>query len=255
MGAGAVSFWSSLFAWGDVPFAVALGVAFGFALLQMSGILGALSGGADVDGGADGDADAHVDVDGGAHVDVDGDADVHVDGHADGDGDADGHDHEAGQAAPLGWMHALLVGVGVGKAPLFVLAETFTVVFALAGIAMNAPYGQAGAPPHSLAWTLPLALLTAFFTTRGVAGILGRLLGGGEASSRAGLVGLSGVVISRRVDNEFGEVRLRDRSGHVVRIVCRAETGEIPEGREVVVIDEDARDQRLVVAALDVRSP
>lgn len=241
-----MSFWSSLFAWGDVPFVISLGAAVGFALLQMSGILGALSGEADVEG--DADADVHAEVDAHAHVEA------HAEVAADAEGDVDANGD--GEGMPVGWAHALLVGAGVGKAPLFVLGETFCVVFALAGIALNTPYGADGAPSHSLAWTVPIALIVAYLTTSGIAGLLGRLLGVvGEPSSRAGLVGLSGVVISRRVDGDFGEVRLRDRSGHVVRVICRAENGEIPGGREVVVVDEDARDRRLVVAALDVRAP
>jgi membrane protein implicated in regulation of membrane protease activity len=224
-----VLFWSSLFAWGNVPYVVAMGAAVGFALLQLTGILGALAG--------DGDGDAHGDMDADADGDVDTDAD------ADGDSDGDG--------AHGGLAHALLVGVGVGKAPLFVLGETFAIVFAIAGIAMNVPYAKGGAPAYTLLWTLPLALVVAFVATRLLASALGRLLvGAGEASSRAELVGLSGVVISSRVDREFGEVRLRDKNGHVVRVVCRSESGEIGEGREVVVVDEDARDHRLVVTPL-----
>jgi hypothetical protein len=39
-----VSFLSSLLVWANVPFVVALGVALGFGLLQMTGLLGLLAG-------------------------------------------------------------------------------------------------------------------------------------------------------------------------------------------------------------------
>jgi hypothetical protein len=238
----AVSIGSSLFAWGNVPFVVALGVAVGFGLLQMSGVLGALAGDADADADADGDVDvhAHVNVEADAHADVDGDGDADTDG----DGDAD-----AGHVSPL---HLVLGALGVGKAPLFVLGETFGVIFGVVGLALGVPYASSGGPPSgALVWTLPVSLAAAGVATRALASLLGRLLAGaGEASSRADLVGLAGVVISTRVDADFGEVRLKDRSGNVVRVICRAEAGEIAEGSEVVVVEEDDRDRRLVVAPL-----
>ncbi len=60
-------FISSLLAWANVPFTVALGVAVGFALLQMTGLLGLLAGGGDHEGDADGghEADHEAGHDGG----------------------------------------------------------------------------------------------------------------------------------------------------------------------------------------------
>src|SRR4051812_27324183 len=48
-----VSFLSSLLAWANAPFTVALGVALGFAVLQMTGLLGLFAGGGDHEGDAD----------------------------------------------------------------------------------------------------------------------------------------------------------------------------------------------------------
>jgi hypothetical protein len=216
-----VVFVASLFEWSRIPFVVALGVAFAFALLQMTGALGLLA--------ADGD------------VDADGDGDVDAD--ADADHDADGEHEGAGGA--------ILRQIGVGKAPLFVLGETFAVTFGVIGLALDAVLGV-----HALVWSVPIAALVALGATRMFAGAIARILGrSAEASARADLVGTAGVVISSRVDAEFGEARLRDRHGQIVRVICRAEGDAIPEGREVVVVDEDERDHRLVVAALDVRAP
>ncbi|HEY2513603.1 MAG TPA: hypothetical protein VGI39_22195 [Polyangiaceae bacterium] len=242
-----MSFVASLFTWADVPFVVALGVAVAFAVLQMSGLLGALAGEADVDADGDADVDLHADVDVHADVDAGGDADADAGGDAHGD-----HDGDTGHG---GLGSALLRGMGVGKAPLFVLGETFAVTFGVAGIALNAGY-RGGAPPSALLWMLPAAAVLGLVVTRGLAGLLGRLLGDHtEAASRAELVGTSGVVISTQVDRDFGEVRLRDKNGQILRVICRAEGDAIPEGREVVVVEEDERDQRLVVAPLDVRAP
>lgn len=206
-----------------------------FALLHMSGLLGLLAG----DGDADGDADADADADG----DLDGDADA--------DADHDG-DH-------AGFGRAFLASIGAGKVPLLVLGETFLLSFALAGIAMNtvALTRTGDVPAYTLAWTLPVATLAAVLSTRALGTWLARILGGKaqEATSRAELVGLAGVVISSRVSAEFGEVRVRDKTGHVVRLVCRSQGGDIAEGRDVVVIDEDEADGRLIVAPLDAREP
>ena len=244
-----MSLWSSLLAWGNVPFTIALGVAVLFATLQMSGLLGLLAGDADGDGDADADVDADVD----AHVEVDAHADVDADADADADADGDA-DAEHG-----GFGRAVLASVGAGRVPLIVLFETFTLSFAFTGIAINtfslARLG--GVPPVSLAWTLPIAILAGYLATRFLGSWLAGILAdkAQEATSRAELVGLAGVVISSRVSKEFGEVRLRDKTGHVVRVVCRAHGADIAEGREVVVVNEDEADGRLIVAPFDTREP
>jgi membrane protein implicated in regulation of membrane protease activity len=237
-----VSFLSSLFAWANVPYSVALGTALAFAILQMTGILGLLAGGNDHD--ADHDHDVDVDADG----DVDGDADADADGDHDADHDAD-HGHGVG--------HHLLVDLGVGRVPMSVIWQTFAVSFAFAGIAINTIYaGRVGAPPtYSLAWTIPISLLFGYLVTRAAARALGKVMANPEqeATSRKELVGQAGVVISSKVSAEFGEVRVRDKSGHVIRIICRTREGERPirEGREVVIVDHDRDRDWLFVAPLD----
>jgi membrane protein implicated in regulation of membrane protease activity len=204
-----VSFWSSLIAWANVPFTVALGVAVVFAMLSLSGVLGWLAGDGD-------DADGH-------------DADGH-----DADGDADDGDHDDGAE---------------GKLPMSVAWQTFSAVFGVVGLAMNTPFlSRGGAPAMSLLWTLPAAAFVAWIVTRLAGRVLARFTSGSEATSRQELVGQAGVVISTRVDGAFGEVRIKDKHGHVLRLVCRSET-EIPEGHEVVVVDADA--DRVVVAPLE----
>ncbi len=65
-------------------------------------------------------------------------------------------------------------------------------------------------------------------------------------------MGHAGVVISSRIDAEFGEVRLKDKTGHTLRVICRTrDERPIPEGREVVIVDWDREGDRLYVAPLD----
>lgn len=245
-----MSFLSSLLAWANAPFTIALGVAVGFALLQMTGLLGMIAGGGDHDGDHDVDADADADAD------VDGDHDVDADGDADADADHD-HDADHDEGGDQGVGHAILAGLGVGKAPLSIVWQTYAIAFGLTGIAANTVYmGRAGAlPTVTLAWTVPSALLVGYVVTRVFARAIGKLEGDArqEATSRKQLVGHSGVVISSKVSAEFGEVRVRDKTGHVVRIICRTREADttIPEGREVVIVDYDREGDHLYVAPLD----
>jgi membrane protein implicated in regulation of membrane protease activity len=106
-------------------------------------------------------------------------------------------------------------------------------------------------PPASLAWTVPLALLVGYCVVALVARILGPILSSKdqEATSRANLVGQIGVVISSRVDHDFGEVRIRDKSGHDVRVICKLPQGTstaVAEHASVVVVDCDERGDLLV---------
>jgi membrane protein implicated in regulation of membrane protease activity len=242
-----VPFLSSLLVWANVPFTVALGVAIGFALLQMTGLLGLLAGGGDHDADADasGGHEADHDVDGGHEADADHDA----------DGDHD-HDHDADQEQSPGLAHQLLAGLGVGKVPISIIWQTYAVAFGFAGIAANTVYlGLVGAPPvHTLVWTVLGAALFGYVVTRLLAKVIGRLVADPEqqATTREQLVGHRGVVISSKIDAEFGEVRIKDKTGHTLRVICRTRDDKaIPEGREVVVVDWDREGDRLYVAPLD----
>jgi hypothetical protein len=240
-----VSFLMSLLAWANVPFTAVLSIAVIFALIQMSGLLGLLAGG-DHDGDADHDIDADHDVD--AHADHDGDTDH--------DADAD-HDHDADQENEQSAGQGLLVGLGVGKVPLSIIWQTYAVAFGLVGIIGNTIYlSYARAlPPFTLAWTVPVALVFGYLVTRRLGRVLARVASDPrhEATTRKQLVGHTGVVISSKVSSEFGEVRLMDKTGHVLRIICRTRDGEptIAEGREVVIVEHEKDGDHLFVAPLD----
>jgi membrane protein implicated in regulation of membrane protease activity len=237
-----VSAFGFLIAWANVPFAIAAGVAALFALLQVTGVLGLIAGGGDGDADVDHDVDAEVDHD----VDADHDAEH--------DADAD-QEHSAGDR---GWGVAALAPLGVGKIPFSVIWQTYALAFALTGFALNLHYlgAAASVPLLSLAWTVPTSLVAGYVAVALVARILGPVLSSKEqeATSRSQLVGLVGVVISSKVDQEFGEVRIRDKSGHDVRVICKLPPGSakpVPEHKSVVVIDYEPERGELLVEALE----
>jgi membrane protein implicated in regulation of membrane protease activity len=231
-----------LIAWANAPFAIAAGVAALFALLQVTGVLGLIAG------GGDGDADHDVDHDV--------DADANVDHDVEHDADAD-HDAEQ-EGADRGWGVAALAPLGVGKIPFSVIWQTYALAFALCGFLMNLHYlGGALRPPLvTLAWTLPSSMVVGYLAVALVAKFLGPVLSSKaqEATSRAQLVGQIGVVISSKVDHEFGEIRIRDKDGHDIRIVCKLPKGStkpVAEHRSVVVVEVDDERGELFVEPFD----
>jgi len=231
-----------LTSWANAPFAIAAGVAVAFVLLQVTGVLGLLAGdSSDAHGGVDHEVDHDVDA-GGEH-DVDHDA------------DADGDHASQGYARGLG--AAGLALLGVGRVPLSLIWQAYALVFAIAGFTVNLKYlGGASPPPLvSLVWSVPFALVAGYFAVAAMARVLGPVLSSKEheATSRAQLVGQIGVVISSRVDDVFGEVRIRDKTGHDVRVMCRLSPGATPVGERARVVVVDYEDERgeLLVQGLD----
>lgn len=222
-----------LTSWANSPFAVAIGAVGVFALLQATGLLGLIAGGGegDHDVGADHDVDADADHD------------------AEGDHDVDPADRGLAVAAA-----GLL---GFGTLPLSLLWQSFALAFGAAGLAMNLRYIDlaAGPPVHTLLWTAPASFAFGCVAVAALNKVLGPVLSskGQEATSRAQLVGQIGVVISSRVDHDFGEVRIRDRSGHDLRVVCRLAKGSraAPTERQSVVVVDCDDEGGLLVAPLD----
>jgi len=244
-----------LVAWGNAPYTVALGIVGLFALLQTSGLLGLLAGGGhDVgDGGADGhdiDADADVEADADVGADHDGTGD---DADADHDGDDADHDEGGGRS----FTGAILAPLGVGKMPFSLVWQVYGVVFAFVGLGINAEYVTRAAGPSAgtLWWTLPAALSAGYAAVAGLARLLSPIFAtrGQEATRRSELVGRIGTVISTKVDEAFGEVRIRDKTGHDIRIICKlaAEHRPAREGEEVIVVEHDDETGALFVARLD----
>lgn len=246
-----MTFLSSLLTWANVPFVIAFGVAVTFVVLQLTGLLGLLAGGGDHEGDADHD------------VDADADHEASGDHDADADNDHDGDDHDGDQEHEQngGFGKDVLSGLGVGTMPLSIVWQSFTICFGVAGLTANTVYlSRAGALPTSaLAISIPVALAFAYAATSLVSKVFGRFAPkpGKTSTSRRDLVGRTGVVISSKVNDEFGEVRITDATGSVLRIICRALPGEEPivEGREVVFVEHDRERDLLFVAPFDVDAP
>jgi membrane protein implicated in regulation of membrane protease activity len=231
-----------LFGWGNAPFAIAAGVVVVYALLQVTGILGVLAGASDHDHEF-GDA-AH----GGEPTGEGGDADAQADADADADANTDANtDHQGGGRASIGAF------LGFGTLPSSMIWQTFALVAAATGYALNFGYlGRPGGPPLvTLVWTLPAAASAGAVAVSLVARSLAPVFASKaqEATRRADLVGHLGVVISSRVSEEFGEIRIRDKSGHDLRVVCKLARGARIAPREhtrVVVVDQDERGALIV---------
>jgi hypothetical protein len=210
-------------AWANVPFLSALGIAVLFAALQATGLLGLLAG-----GDHDGDGDADHDVEHGA-----------------------GHDSDGPELSLFGLL-------GVGRVPLTFALQTFAISFGVGGLSITTlAFGALPPPTRALLWALPAALALAAVMTGIVSRVAGRIFSteGQEPPSRAQLVGASGVVISTRVDDTFGEVRLSPIGAQPVRVVVTTRDEEpIPEGREIIVIEYDRDRDRLVVAPLEAET-
>jgi len=239
-----------LIAWANAPFAIAAGIAVFFALLQVTGLLGVIAG------GGDGEAEHDVDVDHDVDADVDHDIDHDAEGDADADHDAE-HEHGGGGSADRGLGAAALAPLGFGRIPFSIIWQTYALSFAVVGFALNVRYlgDPDGVPLLSLAWTLPASLVAGYVAVALVARLLGPVLSskGQEATTRAQLVGQIGVVISTKVDEEFGEVRIRDKTGHDLRVICKLNKGgkTVPaEHQRVVVVDYEGGD--LLVEPLDL---
>jgi membrane protein implicated in regulation of membrane protease activity len=126
---------------------------------------------------------------------------------------------------------------------------------------MNLHYiARPGGPPvYSLLWTSPGAFVGGCVAVTALTRWLGPVLSSKdqEATRRTQLIGQIGVVISSKVDHEFGEVRIRDRSGHDLRVVCKLakESNGAPTEHQSVVVVECDEKGGLFVAPLDDDEP
>ncbi len=220
----------------NAPFTIAAGVTLLFALVQWSGILGVFGGDHEADHAVDHDADA--------------------DGDTNADADQD-HDREHEDDAPGREIGSIVMGsLGIGRIPFSLIWQAFGLAFAITGLSENGRYIPSGAVPlWSLVWTVPTSLLAGWVVVATLAQLLGPIFAtkDQEATSRAELVGSLGVVISTSVTADFGEVRIRDKSGHDLRVVCKLASGSRgpTEHERVVVVDYDADAGTLLVAPLE----
>lgn len=240
MGPGVVMNQSGFFGflnhWWNLPYMVMLGLVAAFFLLQLVGMLG---GAGDHDAEIDTDVDADLDHE----IDADAEADVDTDA-ADHGGETDGvHDADAG--GMLGW-HTALSYFGVGRVPLMVVWVTFFIFAGFAGIFVNSSIfvRHAGEFPTwgfvaSSGTSLAIGLAAVRFFSRAAARFVD--VGGRGSTRKHELAGKRGVVASVKLDQQFGEVRVRDARGNELLLHGRLqEDGRaLARGEKVVLIDYD----------------
>ncbi len=242
-----------LFAWANAPFTVAAGIALIFALLSASGLLGLLAGGGDGDGESDHEVDHDVDAGGDADADA-GDGGHDTDHDVDHDADADDGDDQASGGRGFG---AIAFGpLGVGKVPFSIIWQTYALVFAVIGLAINSRFSaeDGSVPLRALMFSGPVAFAAGYGAVAALARVLGPMLSSRkeDATSRKELVGQLGVVISSRVSSDFGEVRVKDKSGHDLRVICKLARGmRVPREKESIVIVELDANGVLFVAPVE----
>ena len=223
-----MSFLSSLFAWYNLLFVVALGCSFLFALLQIVG------------GSGDGDADA--DIDAGGDIDMDVDVDIDVEANA-----SAASINQGGASSPL----ALL---GIGRVPLMLLLTAFTGSLGGAGLILNTALTNADGNYPSLAFipVLIVSLIIATVLLYPFSRFFGRLAPDISTAVRyEQLVGRAGVVVSHTVSTTYGRVAVRDKFGSLHTVFAVIKDGEaLPDQSEVALVGYDQEQRHFTVRAL-----
>jgi hypothetical protein len=232
------TFLSSLVSIANAPFSVALlAVAF-YVLLQGLGLLS---------WGEHGGHDSISDTDG--HNAVSG---------ADQGSSADHEAHT--DSVPVGEHESLLAMfwgfLGLGRVPFAVVWQSFLTMFGLVGIFITTVVWTYTDKLSSyyLLFSLPTAVIGGGIFSSGLVKLVARLMpaSSGEASRRRDLIGCTGVVISSQVSADFGEIRLNDPQGRVLRLICRTLPTEAPisEGANVMVVDYQEKKDILYVCPM-----
>jgi membrane protein implicated in regulation of membrane protease activity len=208
----------------------------------------------------DGDVDADGDLDAGADLDADADADVDHDIDADHDLDADhdaGSDHDAeseSDHAPGVWSHmAVMNWLGVGRVPVSIVLTVLLLTWGAVGFVTNAALEQRGA--RAALVSIPLAAVVSLIATHGMVLLVARYLPLYETTARRrhALLGSVGEAIFP-IDQKFGMVSVRDDTGDLYQVACRAQSEPIPKGAMVQLITYNAKEEIFYVARKPVQS-
>ncbi len=275
-----VDLWTFATAWFNVPFTLALLAFLGLSALQFVGL--------EQDHDADADADVHVDLDHDVSVDhdLDMDHDLAVEHDMDVDHDLSlehdaGIDHDlsaehdaeldhdvdhdlaheastdAGGGAPA-WAGALRF-LGVGQAPVTMILLILLGSFGILGWIANA--SVLGIFPQYPALVLPAVLLfdvllAGLVITPRLSGLVGRAVPAfsSTATSVKHLVSRRGHVISAQVDEQYGQVKLRDQGGTLITVFAVVDPGKppIPHDTNVILVEYDEDKKRFVVVPSDL---
>lgn len=213
---------SSLLAWYNLIFYIALTVGILFALGSALG-MGGDDHDADHDGGADGGPDGGADA-----------------GH-----DAGGHAHEHGHASPhelggqVSWFSDLL---GVGRVPFTIVLMLLFMLFGGVGVMGNVVLSRLlGSPYLFFPISALIALVAAVFLTGRMARLINRVMPTSESYNvtKNDLVAKVGKVVAT-AEGDYAVAAVKDHEGNVQQISCRTGGSPLSVGQEILVLEYDA---------------
>ena len=234
-----------LIQWWNLIFVLPMGLALMYlGLMTFSGVT---FGDADAD--HDFDADHDLDADHDVEADADSDADADGDAETDGDTDAD-HDAEAEDASESEVslaMSALSLARRRARAAQHI-AHGRIAHLGLGRIDLHALLEDRGA---AAAWiSIPVAAVFSMLVAHFVAVFIAHYfpLNGTSAQRRHALLGLSGQAMLP-IDGKFGMVSVRDATGDLYQVACRAAASDesINKGEPVRLVAYNASRQMFLV--------
>lgn len=173
-------------------------------------------------------------------TDLDGDGDFDTDADADADHDID-HDVD-GETEPQASPLLIIVSwLGVGKVPLSIVLMVFLLTWGAAGLVCNLLLVSRGAAAATV--SVPMALTAAVLVAHWVSWFIGRYLPLYESTARHrhALLGATGEAIFP-IDPRFGMASVRDDTGDLYQIPCRADDNQpIPKGSKVKLVSYNAK--------------
>lgn len=236
--------------WWNLIFLLPAGLALMY--LGLYTVSGLTFGESDVDHDLDADADSDLDADADADADHDLDADHDADADSDADHDADGEQAAAGHGST---SLAALTWLGLGKVPVSLLLMVLFLTWGVVGFIANAAMQSRGASASLI--SIPLAAIVSVLATRGVVMAVARYLPLYETTARRrhALLGAVGEAIFA-IDQKFGMVAVRDDTGDLYQVACRAEAGQEPiaKGAQVKLVAYNAKEGLFYVARRPITS-
>jgi hypothetical protein len=205
-----------LFGWYNVMFYIPIIIGFVMALGSAFGYV---------------DHDVHVDTD--AHIDV----------H-----DA-GHEHSGDGHSGGGLFSWLLLGLGVGRAPITIVFMVGMLLFGGLGAISNIFLRPLIEISSIFALvSFGIAIIGGFFLTGFFARMIARYMPSVESYNvkLEQLVGCTGVTVVL-VDEKSGAVDVNDHENNMHRVMCRVKNGKISQGANVIVIEYLADEGRFLV--------
>jgi membrane protein implicated in regulation of membrane protease activity len=152
-----------------------------------------------------------------------------------------GHSHDAGHEHDGSPLLAAMMFLGVGRAPLMLVLQTFLLLWGVVGICLNLTVNPG--TPASLIVSVPVSFIAAAVGTRGLALTFARFFRQIESYhvEEGQLVGKTGQVVFT-VDGEMGTIHLHDEHGTLHRLSARTKRGPLDSGQQVIVVDYDSKE-------------